>query len=266
MSKRNRDGIMIYTQDDFAGMRRAGRLAADILDMITDHVHVGVSTLELDTLCHRMILDAGAIAACVGYKGYAHATCISLNEVVCHGIPSEGRLLKDGDILNIDVTVIVDGYYGDTSRMYYAGKPPVKGKRLTEVTYDCLWAGINIVKPGATFGDIGAAIQNVAHAAGYSVVRDFCGHGIGKVFHDHPSVMHYGIAGQGAVMEPGMLFTIEPMINTGKYETKVLADGWTAVTKDRSLSAQFEHTIGVMEDGYEIFTRSSRGFEKPPYV
>ena len=266
MSKRNRDGIMIYTPEDYVGLRKAGKLAAEVLDMIAGHVKVGVSTLELDSLCHRMILEAGAIPACVGYKGYAHATCISLNEVVCHGIPSESRLLKDGDILNIDVTVIVDGYYGDNSRMYYAGTPPIKGKRLTEVTFECLWAGINVVKPGATFGDIGAAIQMHAHAAGYSVVRDFCGHGIGKVFHDNPSVMHFGTAGTGAVMEPGMVFTIEPMINAGKYDTKVLNDGWTAVTRDRSLSAQFEHTLGVTDDGFEIFTGSLKGFEKPPYV
>lgn len=265
MATRNRDGIMIYGEEDFAGMRKAGKLAADVLDMIADHVKPGVTTAELDSLCHRMILDANAIPACVGYKGYAHATCISINEVVCHGIPS-ARQLKDGDILNIDVTVIVDGYYGDTSRMYYAGTPPVKGKRLTEITYDCLWAGINEVKPGATFGDIGAAIQQVAHGAGYSVVRDFCGHGIGKVFHDNPSVMHVGTRGQGVTLEPGMLFTIEPMINAGKYATKILEDGWTAITKDRSLTAQFEHTLGVTETGYEIFTGSPKGFEKPPYA
>ncbi len=265
MATRNRDGIMIYSEADFAGMRKAGKLAAEVLDMIGDHVKPGATTAELDALCHRMILDNAAIPACVGYKGYAHSTCISINEVVCHGIPSS-RALKDGDILNIDVTVIVDGYYGDTSRMYYAGTPPIKGKRLTEVTYDCLWAGINEVKPGNTFGDIGAAIMDVAHSAGYSVVRDFCGHGIGKVFHDNPSVMHFGARGQGYRLEPGMIFTIEPMINAGKWATKILDDDWTAITKDRSLSAQFEHSLGVTETGFEIFTGSPKGFEKPPYV
>lgn len=256
---------MIYGEDGFAGMRKAGKLAAEVLDMIADHVKPGVTTAHLDALCHRMILDAGAIPACVGYKGYAHSTCISINEVVCHGIPSD-RQLKEGDILNIDVTVIVDGYFGDTSRMYYAGTPSIKAKRLTDITYECLWAGINEVVPGATFGDIGAAIQNVAHKAGYSVVRDFCGHGIGKVFHDSPSVMHFGTRGHGYRLEPGMIFTIEPMINAGKWATRILDDDWTAITKDRSLSAQFEHSIGVTETGYEIFTGSPRGYEKPPYA
>ncbi len=262
---RTKDGIPLHGRDAFAPMHAAGKLAAEVLDMIAPHVQVGVTTDELDALCHRYIQDAGAIPACVGYKGYPKATCISIDHVVCHGIPGP-RKLEDGNILNIDVTVIVDGWYGDTSRMYVAGKPSVKAKRLIDVTYDCLWAGIDVVKPGATLGDVGAAIQKLAEGAGYSVVRDFCGHGIGKIFHDHPSVMHYGKAGTGVRLEPGMLFTIEPMINAGKWETKVLNDGWTAVTRDRSLSAQFEHTIGVTDDGCEIFTRSPKGLDKPPYA
>ena len=262
---RTKDGITLHGPEAFAAMREAGKLAAEVLDMITPHVQVGVTTDELDSLCHRYIQDAGAIPACVGYKGYPKATCISIDHVVCHGIPGP-RKLEDGNILNIDVTVIVNGWYGDTSRMYVAGKPSVKAQRLMDITYDCLWAGIDVVRPGATLGDVGAAIQKLAEGAGYSVVRDFCGHGIGKVFHDHPSVMHYGKPGQGVRLEPGMLFTIEPMINAGKWETKVLNDGWTAVTRDRSLSAQFEHTIGVTDDGCEIFTRSLKGLDKPPYA
>lgn len=263
--RRTREGIPIHGPDAMAGMHKAGRLAAEILDAITPQVVPGVTTEILDKICHQHIQDAGAIAACVGYKGYPKATCISLNEVVCHGIP-DGRVVKDGDILNIDVTVIVDGWHGDTSRMYVAGTPPAKAARLIDVTYDAMWAGINVVRAGATLGDIGAAIQAVAEGAGYSVVRDFCGHGIGRVFHDHPSVMHYGQKGQGVRLEAGMIFTIEPMINAGKWKTKVLCDGWTAVTSDRSLSAQFEHTLAVTEQGFEIFTRSPAGLEKPPYI
>ncbi len=262
MSSRNRDGIMIYEPSDFEGMRKAGKLAAEVLDMIGEHVVPGVSTAHLDFLCQKYITDHKAIPACVGYKGYAHSTCISVNHVVCHGIPSEKQLV-DGDILNIDVTVIVDGYHGDTSRMYYCGTPKVKADLLTKNTFESMWAGIREVKAGATFGDVGAAIMDVAIPAGFSIVEDFCGHGIGKVFHDAPSVLHYGARGQGAKMEVGMFFTIEPMINAGRPDTKVLSDGWTAVTRDKSLTAQFEHTMGVTADGVEIFTLSRNGTDTP---
>jgi methionyl aminopeptidase len=202
----------------------------------------------------------------LNYKGFPKSICTSINHVVCHGIPGE-RALMDGDIVNIDVTVILDGWYGDTSRMYITGdNVPIKARRLVDVTYDCLMAGIEVVKPGATLGDIGAAIQKVAEAARFSVVRDFCGHGLGRVFHAPPSVNHFGVAGEGAVLRPGMFFTIEPMINAGAWQTKILSDGWTAVTRDRSLSAQFEHTLGVTETGYEIFTLSPKGWTKPPYA
>ncbi|HEY8964639.1 MAG TPA: type I methionyl aminopeptidase [Alphaproteobacteria bacterium] len=262
--KRSRDGIPLHDAEAFDGMRRAGKLAAQVLDMITDHVQVGVTTEELDRLCHDFITRNRAIPAPLGYKGYPKSICTSINEVVCHGIP-EQRALKDGDIVNIDVTVILDGWYGDTSRMYWAGEAPIKAKRLTDITYRSMMAGIEAVKPGATLGDIGFAIQSLAEAEHCSVVRDFCGHGLGRVFHDTPSVLHYGEPGQGAVLEPGMLFTIEPMINLGGWQTKIKSDGWTAVTKDRSLSAQFEHSIGVTETGYEIFTLSPQGLDFPPY-
>jgi methionyl aminopeptidase len=261
----NKDGIRIHASEDFAGMRVAGRLAAEILDGIGPLVVPGVSTLELDTAVHAMIRAAGATSATVGYKGYRHATCISVNHVVCHGIPGQkipGRssdLLKDGDILNIDVTVIVDGWYGDSSRMYVAGTPGRKAERLIDITHDALMEGIARVAPGNTFGDIGAAIQRFAEAHRTSVVRDFCGHGLGRVFHAAPNVLHYGRWGSGPVLEPGMFFTIEPMINLGRPETRVLDDDWTAVTKDRSLSAQFEHSVGVTETGVEIFTLSPAG-------
>ncbi|MCB1353121.1 MAG: type I methionyl aminopeptidase [Rhodobacteraceae bacterium] len=260
----NRDGIRIYSPEDFAGMHAAGRLAADILDRVTPLVVPGVSTLELDTAIHDMIREAGAISATVGYKGYQHASCISINHVVCHGIPSQKRL-KPGDILNIDVTVIVDGWYGDTSRMYVAGAPARKAERLIDITHDCLFKGIEQVRPGNTFGDIGAAIQRFAEAHRCSVVRDFCGHGLGRVFHAAPNVLHYGRWGSGPVLEPGMFFTIEPMINLGRPETKVLDDDWTAVTKDKSLSAQFEHSVGVTETGCEIFTLSPAGKFHPTW-
>jgi methionyl aminopeptidase len=251
----NKDGIRIHTPQDFAGMRTAGRLAAEILDRVGERVVPGVATLELDTAVHDMIRAAGATSATVGYKGYRHATCISINHVVCHGIPSEKRL-RDGDILNIDVTVIADGWVGDSSRMYVAGKPNRKAERLIDITHDALMEGIAQVRPGNTFGDIGAAIQRYAEAHRCSVVRDFCGHGVGRVFHAAPNVLHYGRWGTGPVLEPGMFFTIEPMINLGRPETKILDDDWTAVTKDRSLSAQFEHSVGVTETGCEIFTLS----------
>lgn len=250
-----KDGIRIFEQDDFAGMRRAGALAARILDDIAPMVDVGVTTGAIDAAINEMVDDAGATSATIGYKGYQHASCISMNHVVCHGIPGDKKL-KDGDILNVDVTVIVDGWYGDTSRMYVAGKLSRKAERLIDVTHDALFKGIEAVKPGNTFGDIGYAIQTYVEAQRMSVVRDFCGHGLGRVFHAPPNVLHYGRRGTGAVLEPGMFFTIEPMVNLGRPETKVLADEWTAVTRDKSLSAQFEHSVGVTEDGAEIFTLS----------
>ncbi len=262
--KYNADGIEIHDKADFAGMRAAGKLAAQTLDYITPHVQVGVTTEELDQLCRMFIEQRGAIPAPLGYKGYPKSICTSINHVVCHGIPSE-KQLANGDIVNIDVTAILDGWYGDTSRMYNLGEVSVKAKKLVDVTYECLMAGIEVVKPGATLGDIGHAIQTIAEANRFSVVRDFCGHGLGRVFHSPPSVNHFGKPGEGEVLEPGMFFTIEPMINAGKWQTKILSDGWTAVTRDRSLSAQFEHTLGVTDTGYEIFTLSPKGFTKPPY-
>lgn len=260
------DGIELHPEADFIGMRKAGQLAAQTLDMITEHVVPGVTTEELDRLCHMFITKNGAIPAPLNYKGFPKSICTSINHVVCHGIPEE-RKLREGDIVNIDVTVILDGWHGDTSRMYMVGdKIPVKAKRLVEVTYDSLMAGIEVVKPGATLGDVGHAIQTLAEGARFSVVRDFCGHGLGRTFHEPPSVMHFGTPGTDVVLEAGMFFTIEPMINAGAYATKVLADGWTAVTRDRSLSAQFEHTLAVTDDGFEIFTLSPKGFTKPPYV
>jgi len=250
-----KDGIRIYEDADFEGMRKAGRLAAEILDRIIPHVQPGVTTGELDKLVEDMVIEAGATSATIGYKGYEHATCISINHVVCHGIPSEKRL-HDGDILNIDVTVIVDGWFGDTSRMYVAGKLPRKAERLIEVTHEALMRGIEAVKPGNTFGDIGHAIQSHVEKNRMSVVRDFCGHGLGQVFHAPPNVLHYGRAGTGPVLEEGMFFTIEPMVNLGRPETQVLADDWTAVTRDKSLSAQYEHSIGVTATGAEVFTPS----------
>jgi len=259
-----KDGIRIYEAADFAGMHGAGRLAAQILDDIAAHVFPGQTTAELDRLITKWVEDAGAVSATIGYKGYQHASCISVNHVVCHGIPSD-KILKDGDILNIDVTVIVDGWFGDTSRMYVAGKPNRKAERLIQITHDALMKGIEAAKPGNTFGDIGYAIQLYAESQRMSVVRDFCGHGLGRVFHAPPNVLHYGRAGSGAVLEEGMFFTIEPMINIGRPETKVLADDWTAVTRDKSLSAQFEHSIGITADGCDIFTLSPSGKFHPTY-
>jgi len=259
-----KDGIKIHEPADFAGMHKAGELAARILDEMAEHIQPGVSTGRLDELITNKVNAAGAISATIGYKGYKHASCISVNHVVCHGIPAE-KVLKDGDILNIDVTVIVDGWYGDTSRMYVAGKLSRKAERLIQVTHDALMAGIDAVKPGNTFGDIGAAIQRFVEGNRMSVVRDFCGHGLGRVFHAPPNVLHYGRPGTGAVLEEGMFFTIEPMVNLGRPETKVLADDWTAVTRDKSLSAQFEHSIGVTAEGAEIFTLSPAGKFHPTY-
>ncbi|MAZ76973.1 MAG: type I methionyl aminopeptidase [Micavibrio sp.] len=261
----SKSGIELHTAADFAGMRKAGQLAAQTLDMITEHVQPGVTTEELDRLCHLFITKNGAIPAPLNYKGFPKSICTSINHVVCHGIPGD-RVLVEGEVLNIDVTVILDGWHGDTSRMYYVGeKIPVKARRLCEITYDCLMAGIDVVKPGATLGDVGYAIQEIAHKNRFSVVQDFCGHGLGRTFHAPPSVLHFGEPGQGEVLEAGMFFTIEPMINAGKYATKILPDGWTAVTKDRSLSAQYEHSLAVTDDGFEIFTLSPQGFTRPPY-
>jgi methionyl aminopeptidase len=264
-NKYTSDGIELHGEADFEGMRRAGRLAAETLDMITDYVKVGVTTEELNTLCHDFITKHGAIPAPLNYHGFPKSICTSINHVVCHGIPGPKKLLG-GDIVNIDVTVILDGWYGDTSRMYIAGKANVKAQRLIDVTYDSMMAGIAAVKPGATLGDIGKAIQTMAEDARFSVVRDFCGHGLGKTFHCEPQILHYyHAASDDTILEPGMFFTIEPMINTGTWETKVLADGWTAVTRDKGLSAQFEHSMGVTENGVEIFTLSPKGYTKPPY-
>lgn len=258
-----RDGIRIYDQSDFAGMREAGRIAAEILDEVGPLVQPGVATEALDAFIAERVTAKGATSATIGYTPpgrdpYRHASCISVNHVVCHGIPGP-KVLGNGDILNIDVTVIVDGWFGDSSRMYVAGSLGVKARRLVEVTHDCLMKGIAAVKPGNTFGDIGNAIQTYVEAHRMSVVRDFCGHGLGRVFHAPPNVLHYGRAGSGAVLEPGMFFTIEPMVNLGRPETKELSDGWTAVTRDKSLSAQYEHSVGVTEDGVEIFTLSPAG-------
>jgi methionyl aminopeptidase len=259
-----KDGIRIHDDAGFAGMHAAGALAARILDDIAPMVEPGVTTEALDQAIEDMVNAASAKSATIGYRGYKHASCISVNHVVCHGIPSP-KTLKDGDILNIDVTVIVDGWFGDTSRMYVAGNLNRKAERLIQVTHDALFKGIEIVRPGATFGDIGHAIQTYVEANRMSVVRDFCGHGLGQVFHAPPNVLHYGRAGTGPVLEEGMFFTIEPMINLGRPETKVLADEWTAVTRDKSLSAQFEHSIGVTADGFEIFTLSPSGKFHPTW-
>jgi methionyl aminopeptidase len=262
--KLTRDGIRIHDAADFDGMRRAGRLAAETLDMIADHVQPGVTTEALDQLCDRFMRDHGAVPATLGYKGYPKSSCISINHVVCHGIPGPKRL-KEGDILNIDVTCILDGWYGDTSRMFVAGRLLRRAERLIEVTHDALMAGIAAVRPGNRFGDIGAAIQAHVEENRMSVVRDFCGHGLGRVFHAPPNVLHFGRPGTGAVLEEGMFFTIEPMVNLGRPETKVLADDWTAVTKDRSLSAQFEHSVGVTAAGCEVFTLSPAGRFHPTW-
>lgn len=258
--------ITIHKKEDFEKMRIAGKLAADILDYITSYVNVGVSTNYLNDLCHQKIIENNAIAAPLNYKGFPKSICTSINHVICHGIPSD-KVLKDGDILNIDVTVIVDGWHGDTSRMYYIGNNiAIKAKKLVQITYECMMLGIAQVKPGNYLGNIGYEIQNHAEKNGFSVVRDYCGHGIGKVFHAEPSVLHYGKKNSGIILEEGMFFTIEPMINVGSFETLLSKhDGWTVTTRDKSLSAQFEHTIGVTAEGYEIFTLSAKGWEMPPY-
>lgn len=261
-----RDGtIKLHGPAGFDGMRKAGRLAAEILDALAPLVVPGVRTDYLDDVVRQMTLDGGAVPATLGYRGYTHSCCISINHVVCHGIPSD-KTLKDGDIVNIDVTPLLDGWHGDTSRMYLVGDVPLKAKRLVDVTYECLMIGIEQAKPGARLGDIGAAIQAHAEKQRYGVVREFCGHGLGRLFHDAPEVVHAARAGTGPELKPGMFFTIEPMINLGKPGVKILDDGWTAVTRDRSLSAQFEHSIGITEDGCEIFTASPKGLDKPPYA
>jgi methionyl aminopeptidase len=257
--------IKLHGPEAFEGMRRAGRLAAGMLDFITPHVRPGVTTAELDRLCDDFAADHGAVSAPLNYRGFPKSICTSLNHVVCHGIPGDRRLVE-GDILNIDVTPILDGWYGDSSRMYLVGERiPIKARKLVDVTYDAMMRGIAVIKPGVHIGAIGDAIQRFVEAHRYSVVRDFCGHGVGRVFHDAPSILHYGSPGDGPIMREGMFFTVEPMVNAGRWEVKVLGDGWTAVTKDRSLSAQFEHTIGVTATGYEIFTISPAGLHRPPY-
>lgn len=263
-------GIEIHTKDDFVKMRAAGRLAAEVLDFVTAHVKPGVTTNHLNDLCHEFIVSHGAIPATLNYQSgslvpFTKSICTSINHVVCHGIPSD-RKLKNGDAMNIDVTVILDGWHGDTSRMFYVGDMAIKPKRLIQVTYDAMMTGIEKIKPGVRFGDIGHAIQKYAEKHNYSVVRDYTGHGIGRVFHDEPAVLHYGKPGSGAVLEEGMFFTVEPMLNAGSHSTILSKfDHWTVTTRDKSLSAQFEHTVGVTNDGFEIFTSSPKNFLCPPY-
>ena len=250
--------------EKFEKMRIAGKLASKTLDMITDYIKPGISTNNIDKICYEFIRDNGGYSAPLYYRGYTKSLCTSLNHVVCHGIPSD-RVLNEGDALNIDVTTIVENFHGDTSRMFTVGEVSVKAKNLIEATYESMMNAINILKPGVKLGDIGHEIQSYIEKKGYAVVRDFCGHGISNIFHEHPNILHYGKKDTGIELVPGMTFTIEPMINDGKYDIKVLNDGWTAVTKDKTLSAQFEHTVGITEDSYEIFTESDKGYRKPPY-
>ncbi|MFD0918075.1 type I methionyl aminopeptidase [Pseudahrensia aquimaris] len=261
---KNTGQIKLYTPEDFVGMRRACQLTATCLDEVAAMVKPGVTTKEIDDFVLQFGLDHGAFPATLNYRGYPYSSCISLNHVVCHGMPSDKKL-KSGDILNVDITFLLDGWHGDSSRMYIAGEPKRAAERLVDLTYDCLMAGIAQVKPGNRLGAIGAAIQDLAEANRCSVVRDFCGHGVGRLFHDAPNVLHYGRPNEGPELKPGMIFTIEPMINLGKHHVKILNDGWTAVTRDRSLTAQFEHSVGVTQDGCEIFTQSPAGHTKPPY-
>jgi methionyl aminopeptidase len=257
--------IKLHGPDAFAGMRKAGQLAAEALDMLVPHVRPGVTTEYLDDLILDFALNHGALPAPLNYRGFPKSICTSVNHVVCHGIPGS-KPLREGDIVNIDVTLVLNGWHGDTSRMYAVGPISRRAQRLLDVTYEALLRGVHAVKPGLTTGHIGAAIQSYAESQRCSVVRDFCGHGLGQVFHDRPNILHYGQPGEGVELKPGMLFTIEPMINLGKSTVKVLADGWTAVTRDRELSAQFEHTVGVTADGCEVFTYSPLGLDKPPYA
>lgn len=257
--------ITIHKPEDYEGMRKAGALAAQILDELAERVQPGVTTNALNDYAHERIVGAGAIPAPLNYKGFPKSICTSVNHVVCHGIPDD-RALKDGQVVNIDVTVIVDGWHGDTSRMFWVGNPPIKAKRLTQVTYDAMMKGIEQIRPGATTGDIGHAVQSYAEAHGYSIVREYCGHGLGKVFHAAPNIVHYGKPGKGVRLEEGMFFTVEPMVNAGKAETLLSQhDGWTVTTKDKSLSCQFEHSCAVTADGFEIFTQSPKGQHFPPY-
>ena len=256
--------IRLYGREAFEGMRRAGQLAATALDLIANHIKPGVSTEHIDQLVFDFAMKNQAFPATLNYRGYPKSCCISLNHVVCHGIPGS-RLLIEGDILNVDVTLILNGWHGNSSRMYTVGRVSRKAERLIEVTHEAMMLGIQAVRPGATLGDVGHAIQHYAEGERCSVVRDFCGHGVGILFHDKPNVLHYGTSGEGVRLEAGMIFTVEPMINLGKPHVKMLSDGWTAVTRDRSLSAQFEHTVGVTPTGAEVFTYSPRGWHKPPY-
>jgi methionyl aminopeptidase len=262
--RRKNGQIKLYGEEGFAGMRAAGRLVAECLDMLVDEVKPGVLTDRIDRRVFEFGMDHGATPATLMYRGYRKATCTSINHVVCHGIPNE-KPLKDGDIVNIDVTLILDGWHGDSSRMYAVGEIPRRAERLIEVTHEAMMRGIAAIRPGGTTGDIGHAIQSFVEPQQMSVVRDFCGHGVGKLFHDEPNIVHVGRPAEGLVLKPGMLFTVEPMINLGRPHVKVLSDGWTAVTRDRSLSAQFEHSVGVTETGVEVFTFSPRGLHKPPY-
>ena len=251
-------------KESFEKMRIAGSLASKTLDEITSFVIPGISTEKLDKICYEFIRDNGGYSAPLYYRGFPKSCCTSVNHVVCHGIPSE-KYLKDGDIVNIDVTAIVNGWHGDTSRMFFVGDVSIKSKNIVSATYNSMMKAISIVKNGINLGDIGETIQTYVEKKGFSVVKDFCGHGIGKIFHEPPNILHYGKKGEGIKLETGMIFTVEPMINEGIYNTKLLKDCWTAVTKDKSLSAQFEHTIGVTSDGFEIFTKSKRNFDQPPY-
>jgi methionyl aminopeptidase len=256
--------IKLYGPDGFKGMRAAGQAAAEVLDSLVPHVRAGVTTQEIDEIVYAGMVARGGVPATLGYRGFTGSCCTSINHVVCHGIPGE-RALRDGDIVNIDVTIVLDGWHGDTSRMFLVGDVPIRARRLVDVTYECMMLGIEAARPGNHLGDIGHAIQAHAEKHRYGVVRDFCGHGVGRVFHDAPEVVHAGRPGTGPELRPGMFFTIEPMINIGKPAVKVLEDGWTAVTRDRSLSAQFEHMVGITDEGCEIFTRSPKGYDKPPY-
>lgn len=265
MSAQNRTIVIHTDKADYEGMRKAGALAGRVLDAVTEIIRPGITTNQINDFCHAMIVGEGAVPAPLGYRGFPKSVCTSVNHVICHGIPDD-RALKDGDIVNVDVTVIVDGWHGDTSRMFWVGDVPIKAKRLTQVAYECMMLGIEQVKPGNRLGDIGHAIQAHAEKHNFSVVRDYCGHGLGRVFHDAPNILHYGEKGTGLVIEEGMFFTVEPMVNAGSFETRLNAkDGWTVTTRDRSLSAQFEHSLAVTKDGFEIFTSSSKGLLCPPY-
>ena len=264
MYKDSENNVTIHDKEEAAKMRKAGRIAAKVLDYISPFVKPNCTTEFLDKKCHDFILKNDAIPAPLNYKGFPKSICTSINHVVCHGIPGNKKL-HNGDIINIDITVIVNGWHGDTSRMFWVGNPGIRAKKLCETTFEAMWKGIKTVKPGSTLGDIGSAIQSYVEKKGYSVVKDFCGHGIGKVFHDNPSILHYGKKGEGIILKEGMFFTIEPMINVGESGVKILDDGWTAVTRDKSLSAQFEHTLGVTKSGYEVFTLSPKNLNLPPY-